>query len=65
MEQLGVEANRILYVGDNPHHDVMGAASLGLRTCWVAMGRGFPDGLPAPDIIVESVLQLSGALNSN
>ncbi len=65
LEQLGVEANRALYIGDNPYHDVAGAANLGMRTCWVSMGRDFPGDLPHPDIVVESVLEVDGALDMN
>ena len=45
---LEVPAERAWMVGDNFEADIRGAASLGMRTCWLApAGRVAPDG-PAP-----------------
>ena len=35
LDALGVEANRVLHVGDNPAADVAGAAAVGMKTAWL------------------------------
>jgi 2-haloalkanoic acid dehalogenase type II len=42
---LKLSPERIVHVGDDPDHDVLGAARVGLRTVWVnRQGRGWPGG---------------------
>jgi putative hydrolase of the HAD superfamily len=42
---LGLEPAQIVHVGDDPEHDVLGAARVGLRTVWVNRdGRQWPGG---------------------
>ncbi|MDQ4502226.1 HAD family hydrolase [Sinomonas sp. ASV322] len=44
LRQLGTAAERTVYVGDNPHHDVVGAAGAGLRGIWLnRSGREVPE----------------------
>ncbi|MCA9553319.1 MAG: HAD family hydrolase, partial [Myxococcales bacterium] len=62
LERLGVGAARALYVGDDPVRDMAGARQAGLRTCWVARGRGYPERLPAPDHQISDVLGLREVL---
>lgn len=56
---LGVEPSNILFVGDNPEADVIGAAQVGMPTAWVRRGREWPAHLPAvPDVRVDSLSEL-------
>jgi putative hydrolase of the HAD superfamily len=57
LDRLGLDARHTLYVGDDPHNDIAGARAVGMRTCWVAWGRAFPD-TPGPDWTIEHVLEL-------
>ncbi|NUP74843.1 MAG: HAD family hydrolase [Sinomonas sp.] len=44
LRQLGTPAGQTVYVGDNPHHDVVGAAGAGLRGIWLnRAGRELPE----------------------
>lgn len=40
-------------LGDNAEKDIAGAAALGLRTVWLAHGRRWPDGIPAPTFVAD------------
>jgi putative hydrolase of the HAD superfamily len=45
---LGTSAGGTVYVGDNPHHDVVGAEGAGLRGIWLnRSGRELPEDLAA------------------
>ncbi|MEV6531683.1 HAD family hydrolase [Streptomyces sp. NPDC051639] len=44
-------------VGDNPETDMGGARAAGLRTLWVANGRGWADGLDAPDVMAADIAE--------
>ena len=35
----GIETNEILFVGDNPYTDIIGAHGAGMKTGWIRMGR--------------------------
>lgn len=62
---LDVAPENALYVGDNPYHDVGGAAAVGMKNCWVALGREFPEDAPVrPDLQIDSVRDLESALSS-
>lgn len=52
----------VLFVGDNPVTDIDGAGRFGMRTAWVSRGRALPADLHAPDLVVERVTDLRGAL---
>lgn len=56
----GVEPEQILHVGDEPEHDVGGAARAGFRTVWVnRLARTWPAELGLePDAIVTSMTEL-------
>jgi len=57
-EALTLEPAEILFVGDEPHADVVGPRTAGMQTVW--MNRGgvvWPDALPAAD---ASVTDLAG-----
>ncbi len=54
-EQLGVQAERVLHVGDHPENDVAAARSVGCRTAWINRdGMAYPkDASPADINIVD------------
>lgn len=54
----GARAEQILHVGDEPEHDVRGAAMAGLRTVWLnRTGKDWPGG-PGPDATVRTLNEL-------
>ena len=59
-DALTLEPAEILFVGDEPHADVIGPRAVGMQTVWVnRMGGEWPDALPAAD---ASVTDLDGLL---
>jgi putative hydrolase of the HAD superfamily len=58
----GLETEEILFVGDNPYTDIIGAHGVGMKTAWVRMGREYPSDAPAPDFIIDHVTELKGLL---
>ncbi len=62
--ELGCEPGRMLYVGDDPHADVLGARAAGLRTAWVnRRGVAWPDIGQAADLEVAGLHDLEAALS--
>jgi len=53
--RLGVAAEHVLHVGDNPALDVVGARGAGLRTAWLNRGGAAWSHGPAPDLTIESL----------
>ncbi|HXG41626.1 MAG TPA: HAD family hydrolase [Dehalococcoidia bacterium] len=63
LDRLGLPPAAVLYVGDNPLPDVLGARRAGLRVAWLDReGRRRPRGVPAPDLKVRSLRELLPAL---
>ena len=59
---LGLAAEEILYVGDDPHADVVGAAQAGMHTAWMnRREQQWPDALPRADIEVTDLAALVAA----
>jgi HAD superfamily hydrolase (TIGR01509 family) len=57
------EPGRVLYVGDRIDNDVLPAAAMGLRTCWLRRGpwgqlQDLPDGADEPDLVLEGLGEL-------
>lgn len=44
-------------VGDSAHADIAGANAAGIKSVWLAHGRDYPDGLPAPTHIAGSLTE--------
>ena len=63
---LGVAPQQMLYVGDNPQLDVVGARAAGCRAAWVNRSRApWPEGLsPAADLEVPDLLALARRLGA-
>lgn len=49
---------QVMFIGDNPVSDIDGARRFGMRTAWVQRGREFPDDLPPPNRIIDSVTEI-------
>lgn len=64
--RLGVDGTsygELVFVGDNPYTDILGAHGVGMSTAWVKMGREYPGDAPKPDHVIEEplgVLKLVG-----
>lgn len=59
VEAMGVPAERILFVGDNPENDILGAHGIGMKTCWVQLCPEHVCESP-PDLTIRSVAELPG-----
>jgi len=53
--RAGVTPAQTVHVGDDPEHDVGGAAALGIRTVWVNRGGKSWSGEPLPDAQVATL----------
>lgn len=57
------DPGRVLYVGDRVDNDVLPAADMGLRTCWLQRGpwgqlQELPDDVDEPDLVLEGLGEL-------
>ena len=69
---LGVQADRTLFVGDDPKDDIEGAKAAGMRTAWVQpgveapllrwMSEDEPEAAEGADITVARVTELASLL---
>jgi 2-haloalkanoic acid dehalogenase type II len=58
-EALTLKPAEILFVGDEPHADVLGPREAGMQTVWVnRVGAAWPDAMPAADICVTDLAEL-------
>ncbi len=58
-DRLGLAAEEILYVGDNPIPDILGAKQAGLKMAWInRSGRRRPRKVPPPDFRLGSLTEL-------
>jgi len=61
---LALPPDRIWYVGDDPHVDVVGAAQAGLHTVWLrSAGTAYPPNLAAPDHAIERLEEVLAILS--
>lgn len=61
---LQIAPEQIVHVGDDPEHDVLGAAQAGLQTVWVnRSGKSWPGGRPA-DAEIKSLEELESVLET-
>jgi HAD superfamily hydrolase (TIGR01509 family) len=62
-DRLALAPAEILFVGDEPHADVVGPHDAGMQTAWVCRGdREWPDSLPAADARIASLDELVSLL---
>ena len=58
LSHFQVQPHELLHVGDDPEHDVLGAAALGIRTAWVNT-RALPaHAAPQAEWTLDSVVEL-------
>ena len=61
---LGLEHHQILYVGDSPMPDIVGARRAGVPVTWLNRpGHPLPAGMPEPDVEVASLRDLLAVLS--
>lgn len=64
-ERLGLALTDILYVGDSPIADVLGARSAGLAVAWLNRHEAtLPERVPAPDYEITSLAALDTLLSA-
>jgi FMN hydrolase / 5-amino-6-(5-phospho-D-ribitylamino)uracil phosphatase len=60
---LTLKPAEILFVGDEPHADVVGPRAAGMQTVWVNRGRDvWPGALTAPDASITDLTELEALL---
>jgi putative hydrolase of the HAD superfamily len=60
---LGIPPAQILFVGDNPTVDVLGAQTSGMKAAWLHRGQPWPEELAGqPDFVIGSLGELAGIL---
>ena len=48
LHQQQLRPEQVIHIGDNPHHDIVGARNAGLWTIWVnRVQQAWPEGDPA------------------
>lgn len=52
------DAGQVLFVGDNPHTDIIGAHGVGMQTAWIHMDRKYPTEVQDPRMTIDSVTDL-------
>ena len=52
------EVENVVFIGDNPYTDIIGAQSVGFKTIWISMGRKYPKDLQPPDYIIRNFKEL-------
>jgi FMN phosphatase YigB (HAD superfamily) len=63
LEMLRLGPDEILFVGDTPREDVIGARNAGIPIAWLSRGKGaLPEGIPAPDFILDDLTGLPALL---
>lgn len=64
LEMLGLEPDEVLFVGDTPREDVIGARNAGIPTAWLSRGKGtLPEDIPTPDFILDDLTGLPALLD--
>jgi len=60
--RLKVPPAEILFVGDHPENDILGAARAGLSTAWLSQGQTWPSSEGEPDFMLENLSNVLGIL---
>lgn len=62
LEKSGFKTGDALFVGDDPWRDIHGAGSFGMKTCWISMGRAFPEEFHKPDFSISRIHEIRNIL---
>jgi HAD superfamily hydrolase (TIGR02253 family) len=62
LRELDVDAKSVLFVGDNPGRDILGAKKVGMKTCLAKYGQTFFDSKQKADFEIEKISELRGIL---
>jgi len=63
LEMLKLDAHEILFVGDTPREDVIGARNAGIPIAWLSRGKGpLPESIPTPDFVIDDLTGLPALL---
>lgn len=63
LDAMALQPHEMLFVGDTPLEDVLGAQRAGIPIAWLSHGRTeLPPGVEPPDIIVPTLAELPAAL---
>jgi 2-haloalkanoic acid dehalogenase type II len=63
VEGTGLAMHEVLYVGDDPELDVVGARAAGMHPVWIdRLGEPWPEHLEAPTLTVRTLLELEQRL---
>ena len=79
LEMLRLPADEVLFVGDTPHHDVIGAKNVGMYAAWINRHAGNAatrasangpdlsifDGLAQPDFVIGDLAELPEVLENS
>jgi putative hydrolase of the HAD superfamily len=49
LREIGLDARDVLFVGDHPEKDVLGAMAVGMRAVWVRGDHPWPEGAKQPE----------------
>lgn len=62
-KRLGIQADELLHIGDNPHSDVLGGQNAGAFTVWFNQARAlWPEDVPRATFEVHSLAELQQLL---
>jgi putative hydrolase of the HAD superfamily len=64
LEIAGIEPQQMVYVGDDPERDIIGASRAGLRTIWYNPSRQELSAEATPDAVMESFNELAKLVRS-
>ncbi len=65
IDEAGLEAARVLHVGDDPDADIEGARSAGLRPVWLNRGGApWPAATAVPEFHIRSLAELDAVLSA-
>jgi len=59
IDEFGLPAAQVWYVGDDPNNDILGSLGAGMRAIWFDWeGKKYPTNVPAPTAIVTRLLDV-------
>ncbi|WP_085908099.1 HAD family hydrolase [Kiloniella majae] len=64
LNRLGLPSQSCVYIGDNPHADIFGAYSIGMRTIWKKNNFFPPPDKSITSAIFENFVELPSIINS-